>query len=83
MKKTSQADHNSLSDGLAPVRLAALGTMFFLGASSGRALSIIPTWIPFTLALICGVFMILAFFNWAHGPHGLGSKQEEGDDGSA
>ena len=75
-----QRSVRSLSDGLSYVRLTALGTMFFLGATAGRSAPV-PWWVWFTLATCCGIVMMLLFFDWAHKEETKGAK--EPDDGGA
>jgi hypothetical protein len=64
-----------LSDGLLPVRLSALGTMFFLGASLGGALPV-PWWVWFVVAVPMGLYMVLKFTLWLH-------TDDEDDDAGA
>jgi hypothetical protein len=61
MRKMSQRHFDLTDGGLVYSRLAALGTMFFLGATVGRVLTVVPWWVPFIFAGLVGVYMIHAF----------------------
>lgn len=53
-----------LFDGGAKVRLSALGTMFLLGATLGRSISLLPWWAYFAGAVVIGFAMVLLFLKW-------------------
>ena len=75
--KNTQRQVDLTDGGLIYVRLGALFTMFFLGAAAGRAITAVPWWASFTLAVIVGFYMVLSFLKACDGIEAKARKEQD------